>query len=131
MTDELVARATALAQAAGKHIGADVRELGAVPAAGVIPERDEQHAQLAARTIELLRDELALVSRVRAEFANEKEHGAPASSSLRLEAMAARLEGMTRLALLLQLISPAEARAIWTEARQAGVRDRSIREGDH
>jgi hypothetical protein len=131
MSSELVARATALAQAAGKNIGADVRELGEVSAGGAVPPRDAERAELAARTIELLREEVGLVSRVRAEFATEKQHGAPASSSPRLDAMAARLEGMTRLALLLELISPTEARAIWTEARQAGVRDRSIEQGEH
>ncbi len=131
MSDEQVARATTLAQAAGKHIGANVRELGEVPVGGSAPPRDAVREELAGRTLELLREEVALVARMRAEFAAEKEHGAPADASPRLEAMAARLEGMTRLALLLELIAPAEAREIWTEARQAGVRNRPISEGEH
>jgi len=123
MTEDLE-RATALAQAAGKKIGSDVRQLGEVPTGGEVPTRRPQAQQLADRAMEVLRDEVALLSRLRAEFAQEKKHGAPAASSPRLDAMAARLEGMTRLALLLELIAPAEARAIWTEARQSGLHER-------
>ena len=123
MTEE-IERAKALAQAAGKHIGSDVRRLGAVPAGGDVPVRSADAKALADRAMEVLRDEVTLLSRVRAEFAEEKKHGAPAASSPRLDAMAARLEGMTRLALLLDLIAPTEARAIWTEARRSGLHDR-------
>jgi hypothetical protein len=124
VTDDAFERAKELARAAGKAIGSDVRQLGAVAAGGPVPERSAGAQQLADRAMAVLRDEVALLSRVRAEFAEEKKHGAPASSSPRLDAMAARLEGMTRLALLLELIAPAEARAIWTEARRSGLHDR-------
>jgi hypothetical protein len=123
MTDDLE-RATRLARAAGKNIGSDVRRLGEVEIGGAVPERSPEAQLLAARAMAVLRDEVALLARVRVEFAEEKKYGAPASSSPRLDAMAARLEGMTRLALLLDLIAPAEARAIWTEARRSGVHDR-------
>jgi hypothetical protein len=123
MTDDLE-RATALAQAAGKNIGSDVRRLGEVTAGGDVPARTPEAQQLADRALNVLREEVALLARVRAEFAEEKKHGAPAASSPRLDAMAARLEGMTRLALLLELIAPAEAREIWTEARQSGLHAR-------
>jgi hypothetical protein len=117
-------RATRLAQAAGKNIGSDARRLGEVEGGGPVPDRSPEAQQLAERAMSALRDEVALLARVRTEFAEEKKHGAPASSSPRLDAMAARLEGMTRLALLLDLIAPAEAREIWTEARRSGLHAR-------
>jgi hypothetical protein len=124
VNDDAFERAKREARAAGKAIGSDVRQLGTVEAGGPVPERSADAQQLADRAMTALRDEVALLTRVRAEFAEEKSHGAPASSSPRLDAMAARLEGMTRLALLLDLIAPAEARTIWTEARQSGLHDR-------
>jgi len=123
MTDDLE-RATRLAQEAGKNIGSDARRLGEVEAGAPVPDRSPDAQQLAERAMSVLRDEVALLARVRTEFAEEKKHGAPASSSPRLDAMAARLEGMTRLALLLDLIAPTEAREIWTEARRSGLHDR-------
>ncbi|MEO6715471.1 MAG: hypothetical protein ABIM89_18880 [Mycobacteriales bacterium] len=128
MTDD-VERATALAQAAGKNIGSAVRRLGEVTVGGDVPARTPDAQQLADRAMAVLREEVALLSRVRTEFAEEKKHGAPAASSPRLDAMAARLEGMTRLALLLELIAPAEAREIWTEARQSGMHARPAASG--
>jgi len=124
MTDELVEQATALAQAAGKHIGADVRELGEVTPSGDRPQRDPAAQQLADRALAALREEVGLLERMRAEFATEKAYGAPAAPSPRLDAMAARLEGMSRFALQLGLITPAEARDVWTEARRSGLHDR-------
>lgn len=124
MTDERLQQVTALAQAAGKHIGTDVRELGEVRPGGERPERDEAAQQLADRALELLRAEVALLDRLRTEFATEKAYGAPAAPSPRLDAMAARLEGMSRLALQLGLITPGEARQVWTEARDAGLHER-------
>jgi len=124
MTDELVEQATALAQAAGKHIGADVRQLGEVTPSGDRPQRDPAAQQLADRALAALREEVGLLERMRAEFATEKAYGAPAAPSPRLDAMAARLEGMSRFALQLGLITPAEARDVWTEARRSGLHDR-------
>lgn len=126
MSDSLE-RAKMLARAAGKTIGPDARQLGEVAIGGDVPDRAPAAQQLADRAMAVLRDEVELLTRVRAEFAAEKKHGAPAASSPRLDAMAARLEGMTRLALLLELIAPAEARAIWTEARLSGLHDRRAR----
>ena len=122
--DPLFERAKDLARAAGKAIGTDVRRLGDVAPGGPVPDRGPEQQSLADRAMTVLRDEVALLARVRAEFALEKEHGAPAASSPRLDAMAARLEGMTRLALQLEIIAPAEARAIWTDARRAGLHER-------
>lgn len=124
MTDDMVQQATALAQAAGKHIGTDVRELGEVTPTGERPDRDEAAQQLADRALAVLREEVGLLQRMRAEFAEERAHGAPAAPSPRLDAMAARLEGMSRFALQMGLITPEEARQVWTEARRSGVHDR-------
>jgi hypothetical protein len=128
MTEELVEQATALAQAAGKHIGADARELGEVTPTGERPERDEAAQQLADRALAVLREEIGLLERMRAEFAAEKSYGAPAAPSPRLDAMAARLEGMSRFALQMGLITPGEAREIWTEARRSGLHARPARD---
>ncbi len=122
MTD--VQHAAAAARAAGKNIGGEgVRELGVVSLA--TPESaplgvDPELSQLAR---DMLRDEMARMLAARAEFAGEQSHGAPARGSARLDAMSASLEGATRLALRLGLITPGDAREIWTEARAAGVRD--------
>ena len=124
MNDDLFALAKVQARKAGKAIGSNARELGAVPAGGDVPTRTAEAQQLADRAMSVLRDEVGLLARMRVEFAAEKRHGAPAASTPRLDAMAARLEGMTKLALLLELIAPPEARAIWTEARGSGVHDR-------
>jgi hypothetical protein len=124
MSDGRIEQAAAFAQAAGKNIGSDVRELGEVVPSGDRPERTPEAAELADRALALLREEIALLGRLRGEFATEKANGAPAASSPRLDAMAARLEGMSRFALQMGLISPAEARGVWTEARRAGLHDR-------
>jgi hypothetical protein len=124
VSDERIEQATAFAQAAGKHIGGDVRELGEVVPTDDRPARTPEAAALADRALELLREEIGLLERMRAEFATEKAHGAPAASSPRLDAMAARLEGMSRFALRMGLLSPGEARQVWTEARRAGLHDR-------
>jgi hypothetical protein len=124
MSDGRIEQATAFAQAAGKHIGSDVRELGQVVPSGERPDRTPEAAEQADRAVQLLREEIALLERMRGEFATEKANGAPAASSPRLDAMAARLEGMSRFALQMGLITPAEARDVWTEARRAGLHDR-------
>lgn len=119
-----VQQAAEAARAAGKNIGGDgVRELGVVPLA--TPEStalrvDPALSQLA---VDVLRDEMSRMLAARAEFAGEQSHGAPARGSARLDAMAASLEGATRLALRLGLITPGDAREVWTQARAAGVRD--------
>ena len=117
-------RAAAAAQAAGKNIGgAGVRELGVVSLATPDGAPAAVDPALSERARELLRDEVERMTAARAEFADEQAHGAPARSSTRLDAMAASLEGATRFALRLGLVTPGDAREIWTAARAAGVRD--------
>ena len=117
-------RAAEEARRAGKNIGADVRELGEVTLSDERPERTPEQQALADRALELLREEVARMRAQREDFAAERERGAPAKASPRLDAMAARLEGATRFALRMGLVTPNEAREIWHEAAQAGLHDR-------
>ena len=123
MTD--TERAAAAAQAAGKNIGGvGVRQLGVVsldtPDPGPAAAAD---GDLTERACALLREEVLRMAEMRREFAAERAHGAPARGSARLDAQAATLEGATRFALRLGLISPGQAREIWAAARTAGVHD--------
>ena len=131
MSDARVEELAALGRAAGKSVGSDVRELGVVSRDSGSPERSEADEALAAKAREILRDEVARLTRMRAEFAHEKSTGAPARSSPRLDSMAAVLEGASRFALRMGLITPGEAREIWTEARAAGVHARPAQGHDH
>lgn len=112
------------ARAAGKNIGDDARLLGEVTMSGERPDRTADQQDLADRAVALLREEIERMAAQRAEFAVEKARGAPAKESPRLDAMAARLEGASRFALRLGLLTPAEARTVWHEAAQAGLHDR-------
>jgi hypothetical protein len=118
---ELVAAA---ARAAGKNFGSDVRELGVVGGAGATPERDPAGAELAERALDVLREEVERMSRLREQLEEEKRAGAPARTTARLDALAANIEGACRLALRIGILTPGEARAVWTEARAAGLHDR-------
>ncbi|HEX8003936.1 MAG TPA: hypothetical protein VF519_14710 [Mycobacteriales bacterium] len=112
------------ARAAGKNIGDDARLLGEVVVTGERPDRTPEQQALADRAVALLREEIERMAGQRADFAEETRRGAPAKASPRLDAMAARLEGASRFALRLGLLTPAEARQVWHEAAQAGLHDR-------
>ena len=101
-----------------------MRELGVVTLSDERPERTPEQQALAEQGMTLLREEVARLAALRAEFATEREHGAPAAAAPRLDAMAARLEGACRFALRMGLVTPNEAREIWHEAAQAGLHDR-------
>ncbi|HVF18881.1 MAG TPA: hypothetical protein VNA14_01375 [Mycobacteriales bacterium] len=117
-------RAAAAAQAAGKNIGGPgVRELGVVSLTTPDAAPAAIDSGLSERARDLLRDEVERMTAARAEFVDEQAHGAPGRLSGRLDAMAASLEGATRFALRLGLLTPGDAREIWTAARAAGVRD--------
>jgi hypothetical protein len=112
------------ARAAGKNIGDDARVMGEVVVTSERPDRSPEQQELADGAIALLREEIERMRAQRADFAEEQSRGAPAKASPRLDAMAARLEGASRFALRLGLITPAEARQVWHEAAQAGLHDR-------
>jgi hypothetical protein len=112
------------ARRAGKNIGADARELGEVTLDASHPERTPEQQALADAAVALLREEIERMAALREELLAEKERGAPARPSPRLDMMAARLEGASRFALRLGLVTPAEARQVWHEAALAGLHDR-------
>ena len=112
------------ARAAGKNIGEDARVMGEVVVTDERPDRTPDQQALADRAIALLREEVEHMRAQREGFAEEQSRGAPAKASPRLDAMAARLEGASRFALRLGLLTPAEARQVWHEAAQAGLHDR-------
>jgi hypothetical protein len=119
-----VDQAAEQARRAGKNFGSDVRELGQVTLSDERPARTPEEQARAEQAVALLREEVARMAALRAEFATERERGAPAKPSPRLDGMAARLEGACRFALRMGLVSPNEAREIWAEAARAGVHDR-------
>ena len=118
-------QAAEAARAAGKNISGDgVRQLGVVDAtatAAVSTSPIDPNLREQARA--LLREEVERMTQARAAHSLEQQNGAPARGSGRLDAMAASLEGATRFALRIGLLSPGEAREIWTAARVAGVHD--------
>lgn len=105
-------------------MGDGARVLGHVGLGGETPDRTPDQQALADRAIALLREEVERMAAQRADLAEEKQRGAPAKESPRLDAMAARLEGASRFALRLGLVTPAEARQVWHEAAQHGLHDR-------
>ena len=114
----------AAARAAGKNFGSDVRQLGVVAGSGAAPERDPAAAALAERALDAIREEIERMSRLREQLEEEKRAGAPARTSARLDALAANIEGACRLALRIGILTPGEARSVWTDARAAGLHDR-------
>ncbi len=117
-------QATEAARAAGKNIGGDgVRQLGVVPLETPLAPASEIDPALRDLARSLLREEVDRMGQARAVHAAEQAQGAPARASGRLDAMAASLEGATRFALRVGLLSPGEAREIWTAARAAGVHE--------
>ncbi|HVE99066.1 MAG TPA: hypothetical protein VNA12_07790 [Mycobacteriales bacterium] len=116
--------AVAAARAAGKNIGGDgVRELGVVSLDTPDPGSAGPGGDLGERACALLRDEVERMAAARREWSAERAQGAPSRASARLDAQAASLEGATRFALRLGLVSPGQAREIWAAARSAGVHD--------
>jgi hypothetical protein len=101
-----------------------LRTMGEVTLSAERPDRSPDDQARTDAALALLREEVARLAEMKAEFATEKDRGAPAKSSPRLDAMAARLEGACRFALRMGLVTPNEAREIWHEAAQAGLHDR-------
>ncbi|MDQ1712493.1 MAG: hypothetical protein QOE45_1943 [Frankiaceae bacterium] len=97
------------------------RVLGTVTLDDGHPPRTPEQQVLADKAIALLREEVERIALLRAEFAAEKARGAPAQPPARHEGAVARLEGASRMALRLGLITPGEARSVWAEAAKAGL----------
>ena len=100
------------------------RELGVVTLSDEVPDRTAEEQARADAAMALLREEVARIAAMRADFAGERDRGAPATPAPRLDALAARLEGACRFALRMGLVTPNEARLVWHEAAQAGLHDR-------
>jgi hypothetical protein len=101
-----------------------LRRLGEVTLSDERPDRTPDEQAATDRALTLLREEVARMTALRAELATEVGRGAPAEPTRRLDAMAARLEGASRFALRMGLVTPAEAREVWAEAARSGVHDR-------
>jgi hypothetical protein len=97
------------------------RELGVVTLGGEPPSRTPDEQALADRALTLLREEVARLAALRAEYAVERARGAPSGPP---DDGAARLEGACRFALRMGLVSPVEAREVFHEAAQAGLHER-------
>ena len=97
------------------------RELGVVHLGGETPQRTPEEQALADRALTLLREEVARLTALRAEYAVERGRGAPSAPPSDL---AVRLEGACRFALRMGLVSPAEAREVFHEAALAGLHER-------
>ena len=107
--------------------GPGVRVLGTVEMTTGSPVREPSEELLAERARELLREQIAQVARMREQLAVEEAAGAPGRAEERLAGMVATVEGATRFAIRLGLLSPAEARLLWAEARM--LRDTPDEEG--
>jgi hypothetical protein len=101
-----------------------MRALGEVTLSDERPVRTPEQQDAADRAMALLREEIERMTAQRADLEVERAQGAPVRASARLAGMAARLEGASRFALRMGLVSPNEAREIWHEAAQAGLHDR-------
>jgi hypothetical protein len=104
-----------------------LRTLGAPPAGPAPrPRRSRADAEASARAAELLRAEferaLALKARLAEEArAGEAAKGRAARQAEKLRSLVASLEGMSRFALALGLLTPAESRAIWATYIRRGL----------
>lgn len=97
------------------------RELGRVTLSDERPARTPEQQALADRAMTLLREEVARLAAIKAEYATERERGAPGTPP---DDGAARLEGACRFALRMGLVTPAEAREVFHEADQRGLVER-------
>jgi hypothetical protein len=97
------------------------RVLGTVTLDDGHPARTPEQQALADKALALLREEVERIALLKAEFAAEKARGAPAPPSARVEGAVARLEGASRMALRLGLVTPGEVRTVWAEAAKAGL----------
>jgi len=104
-----------------------LRTLGASskpPAAA--PKRSKAERALAAQAIEVLKAEfskaLALKQKLAGEAAESSEQkGRDPRQAEKLRSLVASLEGMSRLAIAMGLLTPAENRAIWSEYMGKGL----------
>jgi hypothetical protein len=106
-----------------------VRTLGAPQRPKAPPKlrRSKAQLELAERTRRTMRSEFKEALDMKAKLAVEGERGAkekgrePTRQAEKLRSIVARLEGMSRLAIRLGILTPAENRALWAEAIHKGL----------
>jgi hypothetical protein len=94
--------------------------------AGEAPKRGEGDAALAAKATAVLKAEfdtaLALKEKLAGEAAaGSEEKGRDPRTAEKLRSLVASLEGMSRFAIAMGLLTPAENRAIWAEYMGKGL----------
>lgn len=97
------------------------RELGMVTLSDERPERTPEEQRLADQALEVLREEVARLAAMDREHDAERKLGAPSAGP---RDGATRLEGACRFALRMGLVTPAEARQVFHEAAELGLRQR-------
>jgi hypothetical protein len=102
-----------------------LRTLGAPAAkAEPAPKRSKAEAVLASRALEVLRKEFDRALELKTKLAEEANFAAEAkgrSPSEKLRSLVASLEGMSRFAIAMGLLTPAENRKIWSEYMGKGL----------
>ena len=111
---------------------AGLRTLGAPvakrPAAATkdAPKRNKAQTALAEQAVKSLRAEFKRALALKKKLSDEAavggaEKGRGANESEKIRSIIASLEGMSRFALSMALVTPAESRALWAEAMKKGL----------
>ena len=88
------------------------------------PRRSEAEKELAAKALEVLRKEFDRAMELKAKLSDEANFASEAKGrapSEKLRSIVASLEGMSRFAIAMGLLTPAENRAIWSEYMAKGL----------
>lgn len=100
------------------------RVAGTKPAAA--PKRTKAQTELNAKAVAALRKEFKRALDLKRKLATEAEasgeqKGRDANQPDKLRSIVASLEGMNRFAIAMNLITPAESRALWASAMKRGL----------
>jgi hypothetical protein len=104
-----------------------LRTLGAPnKPAGRAPRRSAEAKALAEKAKSVLREEFAKALELKQKLATESAtsadaKGRDAGESEKLRSIVASLEGMSRFAIAMKMLTPAENRAIWAEHIKQGL----------
>lgn len=108
-----------------RTLGAPVAKKSAT-VAKTPPKRTKAQTALAEQSIKTLKNEFKRALNLKQKLSAEasvggKEKGRDANESDKLRSIVSSLEGMSRFALAMNLITPAESRAIWGDAMKKGL----------
>jgi hypothetical protein len=102
-----------------------LRTLGAPKkSAGKAPKRSKADQELAAKALEVLRKEFERAMELKAKLSDEANFASEAKGrapSEKLRSIVASLEGMSRFAMAMGLLTPAENRALFAEYMGKGL----------